>query len=135
MAQIGNTAAFTVSDGQQVYFNVDTVNKVVSVSNSVIATQASSTTPDPGANGTIATAGIGIALVTPAAARTGIILQPGTVNGQECWVVNQGAGANSLTFAASGTSNVADGSGAALVGLTARKFVWIAATSLWYRAA
>lgn len=100
-----------------------------------IATKVSATSPDPGAGGTIATAGVGVALVTPTAARSGIILQAGTYTGQEVWVVNQGSAANTLTFAAAGTSNVADGTGTAIAGVTARKFVWVAATSLWYRAA
>lgn len=135
MAQIPNTSAFTVSDGLNTYLNVDTVNKVVQISNAQMATAQSATAPDPGANGTIATAGVGVARVSPAAARTGIILAAGTTPGQEIWVVNEATGANSLTFAASGTSNVADGAGAALAGLTARKFVWDSVQSLWYRAA
>jgi hypothetical protein len=99
-----------------------------------VATVVSATSPDPGAAGTIATAGVGVATVTPAAARTGIILAPGTVNGQEVWVVNQGTAANTLTFNTTpATSNVADSATeTAIAGLKARKFVWVAAVSLWY---
>lgn len=158
MANIPNTRALTAStDGSDAgaCFNVDTVNKLVQIPNGAkirlysdsYTTQTqeitangrtpiiSATSPDPGANGTINTAGIDVALVTPAAARTGIILQPGTFNGQEVWVVNQGSAANSLTMAASGTSNVADGTSDVIAGVTARKFVWNSTAALWYRAA
>ncbi len=84
---------------------------------------------------TITTTGVGVARVAPGGAVTGIILQSGVFPGQEVWVVNEATGANTVTFAAAGTSNVADGASAALAGLTARKFVWDGATSLWYRAA
>jgi len=97
----------------------------------------SATSPDPGAAGTIATANVGVALVTPAAARTGIILAPGTFSGQEIWVVNQGTASNTLTFNTTpGTSNVADSATeSAIAGLKARKFVWIGgSTNLWYPA-
>lgn len=135
MAQIPNVNAFTVSDGLNTYLNVDTLNKIVQISNAQVATAQSATAPDPGANGTINTAGVGIARVSPAAARTGCILQAGTTPGQECWVVNEAIAANSITFAASGTSNVADGTSDVLAGLVARKFVWDSSTSLWYKAA
>lgn len=94
----------------------------------------SATSPDPGANGAIATAGVGIALVTPAAARTGITINQGTINGQELWIVNQGAAANTLTLNTTpATANVADSATeTALAGLTARKYVWVSAASLWY---
>ncbi len=95
----------------------------------------SATSPDPGAAGTIATAGVGIALVTPAAARAGIILQAGTINGQEVWIVNQGAAVNTLTFNTTpATANVADSATeTAIAGLTARKYVWVGgAVNLWY---
>lgn len=137
MAQVPNTAAFTLSDGSVVYLNLDTVNQRLQITNALMAIAPSATSPDPGAAGTIATAGVGMALVTPAAARTGIILAPGTVNGQEVWVVNQGAAANTLTFNATpATSNVAGAATeGAIVGLTARKFVWVGgSTNLWYSA-
>lgn len=85
--------------------------------------------------GTINTAGLGSSRVSPAGAVTGVILQPGTFPGQEVWVVNEAVAANTVTFAASGTSNVADGAAAAIAGLTARKFVWDSVQLLWYRAA
>lgn len=158
MASVPSTRALTASiDGSDAgaYFNVDTVNKLVQIPNGAkirlysdaynTQTQeitgsgrtpiVSATSPDPGAGGTIATASVDVALVTPAAARTGIILQAGTFNGQEVTVVNQAASANSLTMAASGTSNVADGTSDVIAGVTARKFVWNSTAALWYRAA
>lgn len=155
MAQIGNITALSEGDGLNTYINIDTVNKLLQVLNGAgikfysdagatlttqitgggLAAAMSATSPDPGANGQIATAGVGIALVTPAAARTGITLQAGTINGQEVWIVNQGAAANTLTLNTTpATANVADSATeTAIAGLTARKYVWVgAATNLWY---
>lgn len=156
MAAIKNTRALTAStDGSDTgaFFNVDTVNGIVQIPNGAkirlysdaysTMTQeisangrtpiVSATSPDPGANGTITTSGVDIALVTPAAARTGIILQAGTFNGQEVTVINQSA-ANSLTAAASGTSNIADGTSDVIAALKAAVYRWIAgSTNLWYR--
>jgi hypothetical protein len=156
MAQIGNTKEFTGSDGLVDVFNINTTSKRLELPNGAtiqfysdayatagtqitgggIATPASATSPDPGANGTINTAGVGRALVTPAAARAGIILQAGTIDGQEVWVVNQGAAANTLTFNTTpATANVASSATeTAIAGLTARKFVWVAGVALWYSA-
>lgn len=86
-------------------------------------------------SGTISTA-TPFSRVAPAAAVTGVILQPGTFRGQMCFVENNsGALGNTITFAAAGTSNVADGATAVIPGLAGRLFVWDASTSLWYRAA
>ena len=65
-------------------------------------------------------------------------VEPVSVNprtADEVWVVNESVAANGVTFAASGTSHVADGAAASIAGLTARKFVWNSVKSLWYRAA
>lgn len=83
-------------------------------------------------SGTITTAGVSVARVSPTGAVTGVILQAGTFPGQEVTVVNEAVAANTVTFAASGTSNVADGTSSVIAGLTARSFVWDSATSLWY---
>lgn len=64
------------------------------------------------------------------ASYTGTILQPGGFDGQPVTVMNTGTG--SITFAASGTSNVAQGTGAVIAGLSSRSFTWNASTSLWY---
>src|SRR5579863_65182 len=70
--------------------------------------------------------------VTAAAAVAGLILQAGTKAGQRVTVIHEGAAANTLTFAASGTSNVADGTSDVITGPSARLFVWDAVTALWY---
>lgn len=68
----------------------------------------------------------------PAGAITGVIVQKGTIQGQELTIINESA--NSITFATQATSNVADGASSAIAALTARKLIWDSATGLWYRA-
>ena len=68
--------------------------------------------------------------VSPAAAVTGVILTAGLFPGDVVIVINEAAAANSVTFAAQGTSRVADGTSSVIAGLTARRFVWSGA--LWY---
>lgn len=83
--------------------------------------------------GTIATANLGVSRVTDAGAVTGVIMQAGTVAGQQCLVVCEQAAANTITMAAAGTSNVAAGVTCILSGLAAHLFVWDSGTSLWYQ--
>lgn len=97
-----------------------------------IGTAQSGSAPALATNGTITSAAVGVARVAPASAVTGIVLQSGTFAGQECAVINQSTTLNSITFAASGTSHVASGTACIIAGLTAKKFVWNTATSLWY---
>lgn len=78
---------------------------------------------------TFTTANTGMTYVTPAAAVTGIILQVGTVAGQEHWVVNNSAFL--ITFAAAG-SNVANGSNITVPAREAAKFVWSAVAGQWF---
>jgi hypothetical protein len=85
--------------------------------------------------GTIPTGAGIVERVSPAAAVTGVILTPGTVTGQTVTVVNEAIAANSVTMAAAGTSNVADGVTTVIPGLRASTFTWDTGTSLWYRAA
>lgn len=70
--------------------------------------------------------------VAPAGAVVGIILQPGTVAGQEVTVVNESAAVNTVTFAVAATSNVADGATSVIAGLTARRFVWNSVAARWF---
>lgn len=77
-------------------------------------------------------ANTGVVRVTAGAAVTGIILGAGTTPGQNLTVIHEGAAANTITFAASGTSNVADGTSDVITGPTARSFVWDSITALWY---
>lgn len=63
---------------------------------------------------------------------TGIILAAG-VSGLTVTIVNRSA--FTITFAASGTSHVADGASDVIPALTARTFTYDSGTSLWYRVA
>lgn len=96
-----------------------------------ITTAVSSTAPDPGAAGTISTSGLTVSRVNPAAARAGVILQKG-FDGQVVTVVNEAAAINTITFAVSGTSFVADGATSVIAGLRSAVFIYDASTSLWY---
>jgi Pectate lyase superfamily protein/Right handed beta helix region len=69
--------------------------------------------------------------VTAASAATAVVLQAGTFNGELITLVNTGA--NSITFAASGTSHVADGTSDVIATLHAATYKYLTATSLWYR--
>lgn len=71
--------------------------------------------------------------VTAGAAVTGIILTAGTQAGQLLIIIHEGAVANTATFAASGTSNVAGGASISLQGVAAHIMVWDSITSLWYQ--
>lgn len=62
---------------------------------------------------------------------TGIILTAGLYDGQIINIIN--AAAASVTFAASGTSNVADGTSAVIAANRAITLIWDLGTSLWYR--
>ena len=64
---------------------------------------------------------------------TGAILTPGLIDGQTICIINTSVAINSITFAAAGTSNVADGVSAVLPGLRAMFFTWSNANVLWYR--
>lgn len=63
---------------------------------------------------------------------TGIILPVGTVDGQELILFNTES-ANTITFAAAATSNVADGTAAVIGALRALVLVWDATSNRWYR--
>jgi len=152
MAQIPNTNAFSEGDGLNTYVNIDTVNKLLQVMNGAaiklysdagvtltaqivgggVAPAQSATAVAIANAGTIATANIGVSRVSPTGAVTGVILAAGTIPGQLCFVVNEAAQANPVTFAASGTSNVSDGVNDMLYGGQARLYVWDSGTSLWY---
>lgn len=91
----------------------------------VVTTLANGNTLTPGSTGVLR--------VTAAAAVTGLILAAGARAGQQVTVVHEGVAANTLTFAASGTSNVADGTSDVITGPSARAFVWDSVTALWYK--
>lgn len=72
-----------------------------------------------------------VKVVDNGGAVTGIILTAGVVDGQILHIVN--AAAATVTFAASGTSNVADGTSAVIAANRAISLIWDSGTSLWYR--
>lgn len=71
--------------------------------------------------------------VTPAANVTGVIAAAGSYDGQILTVNNTST--HTITFAAAGTSNVADGVSDVIASLTARQLTWSTNTNLWYRVA
>lgn len=97
-----------------------------------VAWKQSATAPAIATSGTIDTTNVGTARLAPASAVTGIIIEAGINAGQRVTVINQSAAINSITMAASGTSNVANGVTCVIAGLTAKSFVWNSVTALWY---
>ncbi len=69
-------------------------------------------------------------IFTTGGAVTGVIMAAGSVDGQEFTILNNSA--NSITFAAVGTSRVADGASAVIAANTRMTLVWSAAASLWF---
>lgn len=95
-------------------------------------TPASATPTTIAGSGTITHNNCPVAFVTTAAAVTGVILQAGTQNGQQLIIAHAGSAANTITFAASGTSNVAGGTAVVITGPRSVTLTWNARTSLWY---
>jgi hypothetical protein len=87
---------------------------------------------DPGASGTIATNGLDVVRVNPAAARAACILQKGTFLGQEVTVVNEAAAASgfSITFDVVANSFVSNGVTSVIAAANARCFAWTGVS--WY---
>jgi hypothetical protein len=102
----------------------------VTITNTGTAPVVSASAASLASSGTITTSGLGVSRVTTSGAVTGVIMQAGTTNGQGCIVINESA--NSITMAASATSNVADGTSDVIAANTARRFVWDSGTTLWY---
>jgi hypothetical protein len=69
-------------------------------------------------------------LVSNTGAVTGMILTVGRIDGDEVTIIN--ISANTVTFAVSGTSHVADGTSAIILANGKLSFVWSATQSLWY---
>lgn len=81
-------------------------------------------------DGTIDTTGVSYINLDGSGAITGVILEAGTKSGQIVTIINKRDG--SVTFAASGTSNVAYGTSSVIATLAAATFIWDDASSLWY---
>jgi hypothetical protein len=71
--------------------------------------------------------------LSAAAATTGASLPPGSFDGQILFITVVSAAANTITFAAAGTSNVAGGTTVSLAGLATHLFRWDAGAALWYQ--
>ncbi len=91
----------------------------------------STTAPATATGSTIATDALTVVRVSPTAAVTGVILEPGQYPGKRISVINEAASANSVTFAASGTSNVAAGTSAVINGQARLDFVWDPGLNPW----
>lgn len=76
--------------------------------------------------------GTSVVRISAAAATTGASLPLGTVNGQMLCIIITTAALNTVTMAASGTSNCAGGTTYVLSGLEAHWFTWDAVGALWY---
>ncbi len=88
-----------------------------------LADSATIVLPTTGINAIVAT--------STAANKTGIILTAGIIQGQKITLINTSA--NSLTMAAAGTSNVADGVSCVLPALRCMSFVWESGAARWFR--
>lgn len=104
--------------------------RTVELSNGTISLLQSTTAAVIATSGTITTSGVGVARVAPTGTVTGIILQSGTNAGQMVHVINESA--FSVTFAASGTSHVAQGTSTVIPANGRLSFCWDSSTSLWY---
>jgi hypothetical protein len=109
-------------------FTVDKAGNTVHAG--MISTGQSASAAAIANNGTITTASIGEARVAPTGNVTGIIMQAGSQAGQECVVTNESA--FTVTFAAVGTSNVADGVSAVIAANRCMFFKWDSSVSKWY---
>lgn len=94
-------------------------------------TSGSATSIDTGGTITHNNCGVAIVANSTAANKTGVIVQVGTAHGQKLTILNTTA-ANTITFAAAGTSNVALGAGAAIAALSKVDLTWNALDSRWY---
>jgi len=81
-------------------------------------------------NGTVVTAGLHSIWVTASAPASGVVVQPGTQQGQTIVIIHDGAEANSIEFGPEDTSNVANGA-RPIRGHNAMVLVWNGEKKLW----
>lgn len=117
----GQTTVGAINTNYPFIKNVDVVEGVSAAVAAVIT------------GGTITTLGVSIARVAPAGAVTSAIMQPGVFNGQTCFVVNEAASGDSVTFAAASTSNVSGGTATVIAGGVVSQFMWNVALALWIK--
>lgn len=72
-------------------------------------------------------------VLTAAAATTGASLPVGTIDGQLLFITITTAAANTVTFAAVATSNVAGGAAVSLAGLATHLLRWNAVAAAWFQ--
>ena len=80
---------------------------------------------------TLPTSGFNKRVTATVGAATGAILPVGTSNGMIIVIVNVHA-TNAITFAAAGTSLVADGTATVMLALTATALIWDATAGRWF---
>jgi hypothetical protein len=100
------------------------------------AAQMSQAAPQAVATGTaiiLIPAQTSVVRISAAAATTGASLPQGTVQGQMLMIIITTAAANTVTFAAAGTSFVAGGATVSLAGLASHWFIWDSVGLLWYQ--
>jgi len=131
--QLKNGFAFSgySDNGSTLKYNLDASTGNIT-SSGVLATGQSASAAAIATAGTITTANIGEARVAPTGNVTGVIMQAGTIVGQECVVTNESA--FTVTFAVVGTSNVADGVSAVIAANRCMFFKWDSSVSKWYHA-
>jgi hypothetical protein len=108
---------------------------VATMSTGSLSTLQSATAPAIANGGTIATAGVGVARVSPTGPVTGVVLEAGTVGGQQLTVMNEAAAENTVAFDTVANSNLADGAGTVIPGLRSSTFTWNSLKSYWSRSA
>lgn len=81
---------------------------------------------------TLPTNGFAVVFYDPAGSRTGVILEAGVEAGQQVTIVNTANAAESITFAAAATSNVAFGASLVIAQNLSNILTWDTATELWY---
>lgn len=126
----GNAFSGYSDNGSTLQYSFDATHGNI-LSNGNLSVGQSATSPDPGNGGTITTANIGLARVTPTANETGLILQSGSNPGQRCTVVNNST-SFSITFAATATSHVAQGASLAIAANSKYDFIWDSVAAKWY---
>lgn len=117
----GNTFYTLVSTNSAETFRIDNTFSSIPPADQSLSADSQTITLPTGIN----------KVCTTTAARTGIILTAGTVDGQIINLIN--ASANTITFAAAGTSNVADGATTAIAANRAVTLIWDSGSSRWYK--
>ena len=114
----------------QAHPTLNVIELVDSSGNVIFSTSQSASAPALATGDTITTIGVGMARVAPTGNVTSVILQAGVTKTQEVLVVNESS--FTITFAAVGTSNVADGISAVIAANRSMFFTWNSVQSKWY---